>query len=59
LPTGAEIAVLHELDGLTAAELEAVLETIPPTADEAVHVESAPIGDLSAKDLERMLHSME
>jgi len=59
LPSGAEIAVLHELDGLTAAELEAVLETIPPAADEAVHVESAPIGDLSAKNLERMLHSME
>jgi len=58
-PPGAEIAVLHELDGLTTAELEAVLETIPPAADEAVHVESAPIGDLSAKDLERMLHSME
>ncbi len=55
----AEIAVLHELDGLTPAELEAVLETIPPAADEALHVEAAPIGDLSEKDLERMLQSME
>jgi len=58
-PSDARIAVLHELDGLTAAELEVVLETIPPAANEAIHVESAAIGDLSASDLERMLQSME
>lgn len=59
VPSDGGIAVLHELDGLTAAELEVVLETIPPAANEAVHVESAAIDDLSASDLERMLHSME
>lgn len=56
---GEEIVMLHELDGLTVAELEAVLETIPPAANAATHVEAAPIGELSAQDLERMLHSME
>jgi hypothetical protein len=53
------ITVLHELDDLSAAELEAVLETIPPTADEALHVEAAPLGELSVPDLERMLRAME
>jgi hypothetical protein len=57
--SGNEMAVLHELDGLSEAELEIVLETIPPPADAATHVEAAPIGELSATDLERMLHSME
>lgn len=55
----AQIAVLHELDGLTSAQLEVVLETISPAADEALHVEAAPIGELSENDLERMLRSME
>lgn len=53
------ITVLHELDDLSAAELEAVLETIPPTAEEALHVEAAPLGELSVPDLERMLRAME
>jgi hypothetical protein len=53
------ITVLHELDDLSPAELEAVLETIPPTADEALHVEAAPLGELSVPDLERMLRAME
>ncbi len=57
-PVG-QIAVLHELDGLTPAQLEVVLETFPPAADEALHVEAAPIGELSEMDLERMLRSME
>ena len=56
---GVTITVLHELDDLTPAELEAVLETIPPTADEALHVEAAPLGELSVPDLERMLRDME
>lgn len=56
---GAEIAVLHELDGLTPAQLEAVLETIPPGANEASHVEAAPIEALTAQDLELVLRSME
>jgi predicted anti-sigma-YlaC factor YlaD len=56
---GAEIAVLHELDGLSPAELEAVLETIPPGANEASHVEVAPIEALTAHDLELVLRSME
>lgn len=53
------VTVLHELDDLTPAELEAVLETIPPSAEEALHVETAPLGELSVSDLERMLRAME
>jgi hypothetical protein len=55
----ADVAVLHELDVLNAAELESVLETIPTTAGEAIHVEVTPIGELNATDLERVLQSME
>ena len=55
----AEITVLNELDGLTPAELEAVLEAIPPAADDAMHVEAAPIEGLTTKDLERVLRSLE
>jgi hypothetical protein len=58
-PPAAAMTVLHELDDLTPAELEAVLETIPPTAEEAPHVEAAPLGELSVPDLERMLRAME
>lgn len=58
-PPGVTITLLHELDDLTPAELEAVLETIPPAADEALHVEAAPLGELSVPDLERMLRDME
>jgi len=58
-PPGLTSTVLHELDDLTPAELEAVLETIPPAADEALHVEAAPLGELSVPDLERMLRDME
>jgi hypothetical protein len=58
-PPAVAITVLHELDDLTPAELEAVLETIPPTAEEAPHVEAAPLGELSVPDLERMLRAME
>jgi hypothetical protein len=59
VPAEPAIAVLHELDDLSSAELEAVLETIPPAADEALHVEAAPLSDLSVPDLERMLRAME
>jgi hypothetical protein len=59
VPPAVAITVLHELDGLTPAELEAVLETMPPTAEEALHVEAAPLGELSVPDLERMLRAME
>lgn len=58
-PPGVAMTVLHELDDLTPAELEAVLETIPPSADEALHVDAAPLGELSVSDLERMLRAME
>ena len=53
------VAVLHELDGLTNSELEAVLESIPISADSAIHVESATIDELSPQDLERVLRSLE
>jgi hypothetical protein len=59
VPPAVATTVLHELDGLTPAELEAVLETIPPPADEATHVEAAPLGELSVPELERMLRAME
>lgn len=58
-PPAAATTVLHELDDLTPAELEAVLEAIPPTAEAALHVEAAPLGELSVPDLERMLRAME
>ena len=58
-PPAGGITVLHELDDLTPAELEAVLETIPPSAEEVLHVEAAPLGELSVSDLERMLRAME
>jgi hypothetical protein len=59
VPPAVAITVLHELDDLTPAELEAVLETIPPSAEEALHVDAAPLGELSVSDLERMLRAME
>lgn len=59
VPAAAASTVLHELDDLTPAELEAVLETIPATAEAALYVEAAPLGELSVPDLERMLRAME
>jgi hypothetical protein len=54
-----QLAVLHELDDLSAAELEAVLETLPPPADAMVHQDETGISALSAEALERMLRTME
>ena len=53
------MSVLHELDGLSAPELEEVLQSIPPATEALDHVEMAPLSDLDANDLERMLRSME
>ena len=58
-PAAAALVALPELDDLTAAELEAVLETIPPPADSAIHVEVAPIDELNAQELERVLRTLE
>jgi len=52
-------SILHELDGLSAPQLEDVLQSIPPATEALGHVEGAPLGELSATDLERMLRSME
>lgn len=54
-----EISTLHELDDLSAPELEAVLQAIPPSTAALGHGEIAPLGELSASDLERVLRSME
>lgn len=51
--------VLQELDDLTASELELLLETLSPAAEAAPHVEVAPLGDLDAKALKRVLRSLE
>jgi hypothetical protein len=53
------VSILHELDGLSAPQLEEVLQSIPPATDALDHVEMAPLADLTASDLERMLRSME
>jgi hypothetical protein len=58
-PPAVAITMLHELDDLTPAELEAVLETIPPSAEEPLYLDAAPLGELSVADLERMLQAME
>jgi len=55
----AAVSVLNELDDLTPAELESVLEGLPTAAEAVPHVESVPFGDLEANDLERMLRSLE
>jgi len=53
------LSVLHELDGLNAAELEGLLETLPPSAAAPAHPEPAAYHDLDPKNLERLLHSLE
>ena len=53
------VSVLHELDGLSEPQLEEVLQSIPQATEALDHVEMAPLSDLSASDLERVLRSME
>lgn len=52
-------SLLHELDDLTATQLEKVLEAMPPAAGSAEVVEEVPLTDVTAADLERVLQSME
>ncbi|MCL4866519.1 MAG: hypothetical protein KJZ47_11540 [Gemmatimonadales bacterium] len=54
-------AVLHELDDLTPAELEAMLELVPEAPAVAFRTLETPesLGDLSAEELELLLSSME
>lgn len=52
-------SVLHELDHLTATQLEQVLESMPPAAGSAEVVEEVPFTDVTVQDLERVLQSME
>lgn len=52
-------SVLHELDDLSASELEEVLQTLPTSTEAMPHGEVVPLGDLSAGDLEQVLRSME
>ena len=53
------VSVLPELDGLNAPELEEVLQSIPLASEALEHVDMAPLTDLDASALERMLRSME
>jgi hypothetical protein len=58
-PVPVMVSVLHELDELDEQQLEAVLHSLPPATGELDHVDRAPLSDLDAADLERMLRSME
>lgn len=58
-PLPAVVSVLHELDGLSEPELEAVLHSIPPASEALDHQDMALLSDLNATDLERVLRSME
>jgi hypothetical protein len=51
--------VLQELDGLTATELQSLLESFSPAVEALPHVESAPLGELKPQELERVLRSLE
>lgn len=53
------VTMLHELDDLTASELEVLLETLPPSADAAAHPDPASLDELDAQSLERLLRSLE
>ncbi len=53
------VSVLHELDGLSEPQLEEMLQSMPPAIRALDHVEMAPLSDLNATDLERVLRSME
>jgi len=55
------VAVLHELDDLTPAELEAMLELVPESPAASYRTLDTPesLGDLSAEELELLLSSME
>ncbi|HEV8612881.1 MAG TPA: hypothetical protein VGQ73_05170 [Gemmatimonadales bacterium] len=56
---GSSLSVLHELDDLNSAELEALLESLPPAATAAAHPDPASLDQLDPKDLERLLRSLE
>ena len=59
--TGSAPAVpfLTELDELSPAELEFVLETLPPATESTVHPEAAVYEELDIKSLELLLRSLE
>jgi hypothetical protein len=52
-------STLEELDGLTADELQTLLESFSPAVEALPHLESAPLDDLKPQELERMLRSLE
>lgn len=55
-----EATLLSELDGLTAAELELVLDAVDPVVSEAsLAPDSVRLGDLTPSELERILRSLE
>lgn len=52
-------SLFHELDDLSAPELEAVLSTLTANSERMPAVDATPFGDLTTSDLERVLRSME
>lgn len=59
--TATVMAVLHELDDFSPAELEAMLELVPEVTTTEYRSLDTPesLGDLSAEELEMLLSSME
>ena len=53
------VPFLTELDALSPAELEFVLETLPPATESTVHPEAAVYEELDIKSLELLLRSLE
>ena len=59
LDSPATQSVLHELDELNPAELETLLESLPPEAGATAHPEPATVNELDTSSLERLLRSLE
>jgi len=55
----ASLSVLHELDDLSASELQLLLESMPASAAAPAHPDPAPLDELDTKSLERLLRSLE
>ncbi|HTL06569.1 MAG TPA: hypothetical protein VL241_12540 [Gemmatimonadales bacterium] len=52
-------SVLHELDDLSASELQLLLESMPASAAAPAHPDPGSLDELDTKNLERLLRSLE
>ena len=52
-------SVLHELDDLSASELQLLLESMPASAVAPAHPDPSSLDQLDTKSLERLLRSLE